>query len=104
MTDPPLAPNPQVLLEGGSALFVICDNLVIRYANPAIALALGWESATEPAESLITGLLHPADRPLLAGLIRELPAGGRSRQRQIRLRHTDGAGDHCRGGPRHDAR
>ena len=90
MTDPQFAADPRVLVDRGSTLYVVSDDLSIRYANPGTARALGWESATEPAESMVTALLHPADRPLLAGVVRDLPPGGRSRQLQVRLRHTNG--------------
>ena len=89
--DPTLAADPSVLLDRASSLYVISDDLSIRYANPGTARALGWQSAAEPSEPLVTALVHPADRPLLAGVIRELPAGGRSRQLQVRLRHTNGS-------------
>ncbi len=89
--DPTLAADPRVLVERGSTLYVVADGLSLRYANPGTARALGWQSATEPAETVVTSLLHPADRPLLAGVIRDLPPGGRSRQLQVRLRHTNGS-------------
>src|ERR1700759_5610656 len=91
MTYPMIAPDPRVLVERGSTLYLVSDDLSIRYANPGTARALGWESATEPSESNLAALLHPADRPLLAGLIRDLSPGGRSRQLQVRIRHTNGS-------------
>ncbi len=91
MIDPLVAPDPRVLVERGSTLYVLSDDLSIRYANPGTARALGWESVSEPAESKVTALLHPADRPLLAGVVRDLPPGGRSRQLQVRLRHSNGS-------------
>jgi diguanylate cyclase (GGDEF)-like protein len=91
MTDPQVAPDLRVLVDRGSTLYVLSDDLSIRYANPGTARALGWESSSEPAESQVPALLHPADRPLLAGVLRDLPPGGRSRQLQIRVRHTNGS-------------
>jgi diguanylate cyclase (GGDEF)-like protein len=85
-----VAPDPRVLVERGSTLYVLSEDLAIRYANPGTARALGWESINDPAERDVGALLHPADRPLLAGVVRELQPGGRSRQLQVRMRHTNG--------------
>ena len=90
MIDPLVAADPRLLLERASTLYVIADDLSIRYANAGTARALGWESANDPAETNVAALLHPADRPLLAGVVRDLPPGGRSRQLQVRMRHTNG--------------
>jgi diguanylate cyclase (GGDEF)-like protein len=90
LVDPMVAPDSRLLVERGSTLYLVSNDLDIRYANPGTARALGWESATEPAEHDISALLHPADRPLLAGVVRELQPGGRSRQLQVRMRHSNG--------------
>ncbi len=48
MTDPMIAPDPRVLVDRGSTLYVVSDDLSIRYANPGTARALGWEPRTSP--------------------------------------------------------
>ncbi len=90
MVDPLVAADPRLLVERASTLYLVADDLTIRYANPGTARALGWDSSNEPGETDVAALLHPADRPLLAGIVRDLQPGGRSRQLQVRMRHSNG--------------
>ncbi|MEO6776305.1 MAG: PAS domain S-box protein, partial [Kofleriaceae bacterium] len=83
--------NFRTLIERSSTATLVHTTGLISYANPAIVVMLGYETAEQLAGRRVLELVHPDDRELVLQRTMETDRSGRCDPTEVRLLRRDGA-------------
>jgi len=81
----------RTLIERSPTSTFVHSNEAISYANPAMVVMLGYETAEQLTAKRVLDLIHPDDRGLVMQRMGETERFGRSQQAEVRMLRRDGS-------------